>query len=137
MRGKELLTPVQREELLHISVETEHELTLHYTFSTEDLEIINQHRRDHNRLGFDVQLCILRYPGCTVTNMPAIPEGLLKFVAKQIGIDYMVYEAYAKREPTRREHLGVPSHAHQVNILQYPQNEFLSIDSYLCKFGSF
>ncbi len=105
MRGKELLTPVQREELLHISVETEHELALHYTFSTENLEIINQHRRDHNRLGFAVQLCILRYPGCTVTNMPAIPEGLLKFVAKQIGVDHKVYEEYAKREPTRREHL--------------------------------
>ncbi|MES5865971.1 Tn3 family transposase [Bacillus cereus group sp. RP32] len=105
MRGKELLTPVQREELLRISVETEHELALHYTFSTEDLEIINQHRRDHNRLGFAVQLCILRYPGCTVTNMPAISEGLLKFVAKQIGVDHTVYEAYAKREPTRREHL--------------------------------
>ncbi|SEG88346.1 protein of unknown function [Bacillus sp. ok061] len=56
MRGKELLTPVQREELLYISVEAEHELALHYTFSAEDLEIINQHRRDHNRLGFAVQL---------------------------------------------------------------------------------
>lgn len=44
--------------------------------------------------------------------MPAIPEGLLKFVAKQIGVDHMVYEAYAKQEPTRREHLEFRSTQH-------------------------
>nr|WP_257205985.1 DUF4158 domain-containing protein [Bacillus sp. AFS051223] len=105
MRGKELLTPVQREELLHIFVEIENELALHYTFSIEDLEIINQHRRDHNRLEFAIQLCILRYPGCTVTNMPAIPERLLKFVTKQIDVDHTFYEVNSKQELTRREHL--------------------------------
>ncbi|MCR6869412.1 DUF4158 domain-containing protein, partial [Bacillus thuringiensis] len=43
--------------------EDEWVLGTYYTFSKRDLEIINKRRREENRLGFAVQLAILRYPG--------------------------------------------------------------------------
>lgn len=35
----------------------------------------------------------------------AVPEILVRFVAKQIEVDPTVFTMYAKRDPTRREHL--------------------------------
>ncbi|WP_258116200.1 DUF4158 domain-containing protein, partial [Bacillus thuringiensis] len=61
-RGRELLTPEQRQAFMQIS-EDEWVLGTYYTFSKRDLEIINKRRREENRLGFAVQLAILRYPG--------------------------------------------------------------------------
>ncbi|MDQ0495291.1 TnpA family transposase [Paenibacillus brasilensis] len=105
MSAKELLTPEQRNELLNISNITEHDLATHYTLTEYDIEIINQHRRDHNRLGFAIQLCTLRNPGCSVVDLPEVPESLIKYVALQLDIDPETYFLYARRDPTRREHL--------------------------------
>lgn len=59
-RGKELLTVDQRAEFVCIPTDmTERELEIYYTFSEYDLEIIKRHRRDHNRLGFAVQLGVV------------------------------------------------------------------------------
>jgi TnpA family transposase len=69
-RGKELLTADQRAEFVQIPTDmTERELETYYTFSQFDLEIIKRHRRDHNRLGFAVQLCVLRYPGWSLSDV--------------------------------------------------------------------
>lgn len=56
VRGRELLTQEQRKLLMQMPCE-EWELATYYTFSNQDLIIINNHRRDDNRLGFAVQLC--------------------------------------------------------------------------------
>ena len=34
----------------------------HYTLADDDLELIHARRRSHNRFGFALQLCALRYP---------------------------------------------------------------------------
>ncbi|WP_414836234.1 DUF4158 domain-containing protein, partial [Escherichia coli] len=39
------------------------DLLKHYTLSDEDLGHIRLRRRAHNRFGFALQLCVLRYPG--------------------------------------------------------------------------
>jgi hypothetical protein len=41
----------------------EPDLIRHYTLSPADLAVIARHRRPHNRLGFAIQLCALRFPG--------------------------------------------------------------------------
>lgn len=105
MRGRELLTENQRREWMNISWLTESELATYYTFSAADVKIINQHRRDHNRLGFAVQLCLVRFPGWSLTDMHDIPERILKYIARQIQADSNVFAQYARRSPTRREHL--------------------------------
>ncbi|MGM0715029.1 Tn3 family transposase [Brevibacillus parabrevis] len=83
----------------------EWELATYYTFSQHDLEIINRHRRDYNRLGFAVQLALLRYPGWSITDIKEIPDFLLHYLAKQLGriektifiLDYISSESMRRR----------------------------------------
>ncbi len=58
-RGRELLTNEQRQSFIQIP-EDELVVGTYYTFSNSDLELINKRRRDENRLGFAVQLAVLR-----------------------------------------------------------------------------
>lgn len=67
-RGRELLTPEQRQALMQIP-EDEWVLGTYYTFAKRDLEIINKRRREENRLGFAIQLAVLRYPGWPYTHI--------------------------------------------------------------------
>lgn len=105
MGVKELLTPDQRKEILSLNNLSEFEFTSYYSLSDYDIEVVNRHRRDHNRLGFALQLCILRNPGCTLNSMLDIPDNLIAYVAKQIDVNPDVFSSYAKRDTTRREHL--------------------------------
>ena len=48
-----LLSPAQRAKLLQISDNfSERDIIRYYSFSAEDLALIEQHRRPQNRLGF-------------------------------------------------------------------------------------
>lgn len=81
-RGRELLTADERLEYVSIRPNlSEWELAAYYTFTEHDLEVINRHRRNHNRLGFAVQLSTLRYPGWPLTNIKEIPSTVLLFIA--------------------------------------------------------
>ncbi len=100
-----MLTADQREEFMQIPSESDWDLGTYYTFSQHDLDIINNHRRDHNRLGFAVQLAVLRFPSWSLTDIKAIPETVLCYIANQVGVDPDVFPLYAQREPTRREHM--------------------------------
>ena len=63
-QGRELLTPEERQRYMRVPPELgEWELGTSFTLTPHDVEIVNRHRRDHNRLGFAVQLCVLRYTG--------------------------------------------------------------------------
>ena len=61
MPRRNLLTPAERTGLLTFPA-TDDKLIQHYTFAEPDLPVIRQRRSSHNRLGFAVQLCYLRYP---------------------------------------------------------------------------
>ncbi|UTI43919.1 DUF4158 domain-containing protein [Niallia sp. RD1] len=105
-RGKELLTADQRAEFVKIPDEmSKQELETYYTFSQFDMEIIKRHRRDHNRLGFAVQLCVLRYPGWSLTDVEPIPDYVLHYIAKQINANPDSFSLYAQRDPTKHEHM--------------------------------
>ncbi len=105
-RGKELLTPDERLEYIRIKPNiSEWELATYYTFTDHDIDVINRHRRDHNKLGFAVQLCTLRHPGWSFADVKEIPAPVLLYIAKQIHVDPEVLSLYAQREPTRREHM--------------------------------
>ena len=62
--------------------------------------------RPHNRLGFAVQLALVRDLGRPLRSGETIPAAVLDTVADQIGIDPVVFELYARRDETRREHLA-------------------------------
>jgi TnpA family transposase len=70
----ELLSAAQRAKLLeaHFSMD-EREIARYYTLSVKDLQIIRRHRRGHNRLGFSIQLCHLRFPGWALLLPHSLP----------------------------------------------------------------
>jgi len=73
-----LLTEDQRLEFTQIPQNiSEYEIVKYYTFSTYDIGIINKHRRDYNRLGFAIQLALLRNPGWSLISINNI---LLKYI---------------------------------------------------------
>ena len=105
MAKKELLTGEQRENILELNQLSEFEFASYYSLSDDDIDVINHHRRDSNRLGFAIQLCLVRYPGCTLSNIKKVPQDLIQYVADQINVDSDVFSSYATRNTTKREHL--------------------------------
>jgi len=59
---RELLTAAQRAELLALPTDRL-EIRERYSLTPADFDLINRHRTEANRLGFAIQLCLLRYPG--------------------------------------------------------------------------
>jgi TnpA family transposase len=58
----EFLTDVERERYQRIPSQLSPQELLHYAYLSEaDLALIHQQRRDSNRLGFAVQLALLRW----------------------------------------------------------------------------
>jgi TnpA family transposase len=107
-----LLSPSQRARLLAIpDTFTEREITRYYALSADDLAVIEHHRRPHHRLGFTVQLAYLRFPGRPWDPDEQVPPDVLSYLAQQIGEAPEALAEYAKRDPTRREHLAEIQHA--------------------------
>ena len=104
MPRRRTLTEAQLETLLAIPA-AEADLIRHWTLGREDLDAVGRRRRDHNRLGFALQLCALRYPGRLLRPGEVIPEPVLRFVADQVGVGADVLTAYAARFQTRYEQL--------------------------------
>lgn len=98
------MSPAERASLLAFPT-TDDELIRHYTFLEPDLSVIRQRRGDHNRLGFAVQLCCLRYPGFVLPPGMEPPASLLNVVGRQLRIEPGVWPQYAERQETRREHV--------------------------------
>ncbi len=103
-RGRELLTPEQRQALMQIPGD-EWVLGTYYTFTKRDLEIINKRRREENRLGFAVQLAVLRHPGWPYTHIKNIPDSVIHYISKQIGATPSSLRLYPRRENTLWDHL--------------------------------
>ena len=105
MPRRSLLTPDERAGLLAFPT-ADGELIRYYTLSEPDLAAIRQRRGNHNRLGFAVQLCYLRYPGFGLPTDAEPPIPLLSIVGRQLHIDPNIWPQYAERPETRREHLA-------------------------------
>jgi TnpA family transposase len=104
MSRRTLLSSEQRTRLFGIPSDAA-EMATHYVLEPEDLALIRAKRRPGNRLGFAVQLCVLRHPGRPLDPSEAPPAPVLAFVANQLAIDPKLFAEYARRAETRREHL--------------------------------
>src|SRR6516225_1064785 len=108
MSAPQQLTELQRNRLqtAHHSL-PRREMVRYGLLSADDIRRIHERRREHNRLGFAVQLCLLRYPGWPLMVGEKPPSNLLEFVAQQIDADPDEFGDYAAREQTRQEHQGI------------------------------
>ncbi|MHA6645346.1 Tn3 family transposase [Mesorhizobium sp. A623] len=100
-----ILTDRQKTALFRLPVE-QAGLLRHYTLSDEDLEHIRHRRRAHNKFGFALQLCVLRYPGRILAPGEIIPLEIVEFIGAQLGLNGDDLLDYAVREETRHEHLA-------------------------------
>jgi TnpA family transposase len=103
MPRRAVLTPAQREALLALPRD-DADLARHYTLSEEDLGIVRRRRRQANRLGFALQLCVLRYPGRLLRRGEVVPERVARFIGRQLGIEEDALGGYAVRVATRYLH---------------------------------
>lgn len=85
--------------------EGEAEVVRHYTLTAEELAHVTRRRRDHNRFGFALQLCALRYPGRVIRPGESVPARIVAHLCEQLDIDPVVVGDYAARAPTRYDHL--------------------------------
>ena len=93
------------ESILNIDHLSEAEIIDYYSLSDSDIELINSHKRNHNRLGFAVQLCLLRYPGYSLNKLKNVSNNIIKYISSQINIDPKLFSVYAQRSNTSQEHL--------------------------------
>ena len=105
MPRRQILTERQRSALLDLPID-ESSLLKHYTLADEDIEHIHARRRPHNRFGFALQLCALRYPGRILLPGEIIPEEVTRFLAAQLDLNVDDLLEYDSREETRHEHLA-------------------------------
>jgi TnpA family transposase len=83
MAHRTILTERQRSALFGLPTD-EVAMLRHYTLADEDLEIIRVRRGPHNRFGFALQLCALRYPGRLLAPGENIPLEVTRFLAAQL-----------------------------------------------------
>ena len=105
MARRKILKAQDRRELFDIPAD-EDSLIRHYSLSASDRLEIDLRRREHNKLGFAVQLCVMRHPGRVLAAGEIPPRAMLKYVADQIGADPTAFTIYARREETRRDHIA-------------------------------
>ena len=104
MPRRSILSALDRDKLVALP-EDDDELIERYAFTELDDSLIRQRRGDANRLGFAVQLCLLRYPGFPLgTDMP-VSVPLFHWVARQLQVDAASWVDYGLRADTRRDHL--------------------------------
>jgi len=103
MPRRSILSASERISLLALP-ESQDDLIRYYTFNETDVSLIRQRRGDANRLGFAVQLCLLRYPGYALASDSAVAEPLIDWIARQVRADASAWVKYAERDETRREH---------------------------------
>jgi len=96
MPRRRVLTEAQLETLFALPT-TEADLALHWPLSPADHAAIQGRRGDHNRLGFTLQLCALRYPGRLLRPGETIPHPALNYLASQLTVDPGALAAYAAR----------------------------------------
>ena len=71
----------------------------------KDLDLIKSRRRLHNRLGFAVQLTVLRFPGRPLKDLAGIPSRVLAAIADQVQVPASAFARYGDRDNTVYEHL--------------------------------
>lgn len=106
LKSPTYLTPEQRDALTRIPTDlSDREIARHYTLTQKDLELISQRRRHHNRLGFAVQLAVLRFPGHPLRDLAEVPPRVLAAIADQVQVPASAFSRYGDRDHTLYEHL--------------------------------
>ena len=98
MALRSLLTVAERGQILAIPT-TSTDLAASYTLSDADMSLVRQHRGDTNRLGFAIQLCVLRFPGVALGADTEVPPELVSWLADRLAISSAAWCEYGTGIP--------------------------------------
>ena len=99
MSKKSVLSALEKISLMKLNDELREE---NHKLSESDMNVIQQHRGEENRLGFAVQLCYMRYPGTAMPDKPS--KEIIEFIAMQLNVPPSLFENYGNRKSTMYEH---------------------------------
>jgi TnpA family transposase len=85
-----ILSPQARAALFDPPVDHD-EAQRRYALAPEDLALARRHRRRHNRLGFAVQLALMRDLGRSLRVEEQLPAAVIDVVAEQLGVEPRVH----------------------------------------------
>lgn len=105
MTRRQRLSTTQIAELFEPPTE-QSELVHYFTLAEADLAAIQRCRGDHNRLGYALMLCYLRFPGRPLHAGERPPSALLAFVAEQIDVLPDAIDEYLASERNRQRHVA-------------------------------
>lgn len=83
---------------------SEDDLAAYFTLSPDDHALVRRRRGEHNRLGFALQFCTLRFLGFIPDDLTRAPGALVEYLAAQLDADQSELDGYAAREQTRTDH---------------------------------
>ena len=102
----DFLNDTERERLRRFPAEIPLEdLIGYFTLSERDRVLVRGQRRDHNRLGFALQVCALRYLGFVPAKLHSAPPAAVGHLAEQLGVAPRCLAQYGERSQTRTGHL--------------------------------
>src|SRR5271165_1542319 len=103
MARRQLLTEEERRLLFGVPRDPD-SLARHYTFTRSDQELVSHRRGAANRLGFAVQLALLRHPGRALPNMDEPVDALVAWLAAHLELPVAAFTEYARRPQTMTDH---------------------------------
>ena len=103
MARRQLLTDEERQALFGFPIDLDG-LTRCFTLSRSDRELAAERRNGTSRLGYAVQLALLRHPGTTLTYLGRPVEPLVAWMAEQLDIPASAFARYARRTRTVTDH---------------------------------
>jgi hypothetical protein len=103
MGRRDLLTDDERRLLFGVPADRD-ALARLYTFGPADVAHVEARRRSGNRLGFALQLPLLRHPGFGLVQVDDVPNEFVAYIAEQIGVPISALGDYARRAQTLTDH---------------------------------
>lgn len=103
MGRRKLINAVEAQNLTGLAMD-EDSLIRHYTLDAADRLECELRRRPHNKLGFAIQLCVMRQTGRLLGEDEQLPSAIVDYVSDQLDVDPRSHSIYAHRTQTRFEH---------------------------------
>jgi uncharacterized protein DUF4158 len=106
MTDRRLLTDEERQALFGFPLDADG-MARCFTLSRNDRELVAARRRDANRIGFAVQLALLRHSGIALAHLEQPVEPLVQWLAEQLKLPHAPFAGYASRPQTMTDHARV------------------------------